>query len=92
MRLALNVFVAAVSFLILSGCGTSRASVPADNAALPKFSFAALSGSPVTVRVLDHRADPVRSTEWIARVRSDVEALSVRRAERLESRRTTSSR
>lgn len=73
MRLLSNLVVAAVSFLILSGCGTSRASVPSDSAALPKFSFAALAGSPVTLRVVDHRADPARSTEWTARVRSDVE-------------------
>jgi hypothetical protein len=41
---------------------------------MPKLAFNGLAGVPVKVRVLDHRADPAKSAEWVARVQSDVEA------------------
>lgn len=70
MKRSLAAFAALA--IAAAGCSTSRSSVPAPTSDLPHFSFARLAGSPVTVRVLDHRSDPAQSTEWISRVASDV--------------------
>jgi hypothetical protein len=61
-----------------AACATSRSVAPEDLAELPAYSFAALRGVPVQVRVVDHRAGGEESEEWVSRVSADVSEALVR--------------
>ncbi|HUR81015.1 MAG TPA: hypothetical protein VM733_09625 [Thermoanaerobaculia bacterium] len=63
----------AIFALLAVSCTTSRATAPEVSSPLPQYSFSALKSTPVTVRVLDHRADPQESSQWTSRVKTDVE-------------------